>query len=224
MSVGDVKLGNVRIARIVDRNGSRVNQDAITDAELRAAIIEQHGRHIQDRVDEELIRASAAVNRGDYPTRRASAMRFLELMRNRADIEAEPALSAFEQLDKLFIAQHIVANPALAAEGHKILRMLMIASFKCGRASDRRSADHIKKMVHPLRQAVRGQRSGETRRANRKWVPLADELVQQIMSETPGAKASRVADKTLTRWGRRSIPSPGYRTLYNHIRAKMGKV
>ena len=121
MSVGDVKLGNVRIARIVDRNGSRVNQDAITDAELRAAIIEQHGRHIQDRVDEELIRASAAVNRGDYPTRRASAMRFLELMRNRADIEAEPALSAFEQLDKLFIAQHIVANPALAAEGHKIL-------------------------------------------------------------------------------------------------------
>jgi hypothetical protein len=99
--------------------------------------------------------------------------------------------------------------------------MLMINSFNAGARLMRYEfgeEELFRSRQKQHQQSARGQLSGKARRANRKWVPHAEELAKQIRREDPKVTPPRIAAEINVRWKLADHHPPGQETLVGHIR------
>jgi len=64
---------------------------------------------------------------------------------------------------------------------------------------------------------IGGKKSGEVRRAGRKWVPHATELAEAASSRDPAASNERIAGAIADNWKLREVGCPGPRTLSTFV-------
>jgi hypothetical protein len=62
-----------------------------------------------------------------------------------------------------------------------------------------------------------GKKSGEVRRAGRKWVPHATELAEAAVSREPAASIGRIAGLIADNWKLREVKCPGHDTLVGFV-------
>jgi hypothetical protein len=62
-----------------------------------------------------------------------------------------------------------------------------------------------------------GRKSGEVRRAGRKWVPHATELAEAACSREPAASHGRIAGLIADNWKLREVDCPGHDTLSTFV-------
>jgi hypothetical protein len=62
-----------------------------------------------------------------------------------------------------------------------------------------------------------GKKSGEVRRAGRKWVPHATELAEAACSRDPAASHGRIAGLIADNWKSREVDCPGHDTLSTFV-------
>jgi hypothetical protein len=174
----------------------------------------------------------------DYSAARDDAVRYLEWIRDNLPTrglfeeygdrydESRAALAkelvyAFEQLAERFIEPHAVIDQAIADHGYGMLRALMACTLNLGdwaRIKEYMEQERYKASTHRHKQSERGQRSGEARRANRRWVVHAEELAKQIRKENPYLKPPGIAAEINVRWKLADRDPPSYETLVGHIR------
>jgi len=83
------------------------------------------------------------------------------------------------------------------------------------------TVEHLSTSHDPLTHSevsrVAGKKSGETRRANRPWVPHATELAVDAYDSNPSASNATIADYISDAWKHESPQAPGHRTLSEFV-------
>ena len=129
-------------------------------------------------------------------------------------------LYSFDQLDKNFIATLAAAGkPSIATHGYEMLWYLMSACFYAGsRGTISGSAEiYANKKEHVARSVRGGKKGGQTRRANRPWVPHAEELARVARNRDPSASQDTIASEIENSWKLLDPKAPSHKTLKTHI-------
>jgi hypothetical protein len=65
--------------------------------------------------------------------------------------------------------------------------------------------------------AIGGKKSGDVRRAKRKWVLHAETIARRYVAENPHASQDSIASEISSAWKSRDVDPPGHMTLRSHV-------